>query len=769
MLPTTESSAVAPSFVAESSSSLVVYPVDAPPGNTTLTLATAPRMAVCAPQFNGELHRILEQGLPADYRLPVPVPVPVPSPNELPEQPEKQEQPQVVQQQLAQEQTVQQEQVAEQQQQGRQLQEGAQQQHKESQRVEQRVAEKQQQAPQVESSAGPSKQLSGLDQLREQAEVGEEEKDSDAQQYVALSRTLSDDPRIARPGCSLIVWVDVRKAIQEGVHFFESSDGLLLCRGDADGSLRSRFCSFVMELRGGLALELKSIQLIERLCHGRYSSVVLTRLSGSINGVLTLASKGIDAVSRREVTSLVQVGDCDTISREALALPNTSELMGCEHIQVLEGPLFADSAGAPIAGSDSSASCGALLLGMASPCWTALEFASLTNITTLKQTIQEGIATEESWSDVELSLVCGLWRSNQPLYRLALRTAARAQSAAVERGGLLHSELQKLAEGLVELFVPACPVEGYTTPPVLSELFQRLAQAGHLDMDANRKGDFAQSFARQADPDVWSDMSAFTALIDLLENLAPGDAGVAAQKFSWLAAWHPITVQQHGDLNLDNIVMDTLGSAWVTGLRNSCRTHPWSDAVSLISAVLFEIYPIPVGMMELRRASVDQVQRLLNLSDAALPRFMQLLATCDSRDKLSHKIQEEDGELMQALAQISDEQTARFAHAQALKLFDQLLENVGGRPPQLWHIASRKLPAWSTTRSQQHVHQLITLTIEAALEMAVQCSRQADAQSDDEQPFEPADLHLLHLLFPLLHSTLRALRSNPAILERPAP
>ena len=80
------------------------------------------------------------------------------------------------------------------------------------------------------------------------------------------------------------------------------------------------------------------------------------------------------------------------------------------------------------------------------------------------------------------------------------------------------------------------------------------------------------------------------------------------------------------------------------------------------------------------------------------------------------------------------------------------------------HIRSNRMRV-----RQQHVHQLITLTIEAALEMAVQCSRQSDAQSDDEQPFEPADLHLLHLLFPLLHSTLRALRSNPAILERPAP
>lgn len=45
----------------------------------------------------------------------------------------------------------------------------------------------------------------------------------------------------ARPQCDAFVWVDVRRAIRAGLRFFRSSNGVLLCEGDADGAIPPAF------------------------------------------------------------------------------------------------------------------------------------------------------------------------------------------------------------------------------------------------------------------------------------------------------------------------------------------------------------------------------------------------------------------------------------------------------------------------------------------------------------------------------------------------
>jgi 2'-phosphotransferase len=72
-----------------------------------------------------------------------------------------------------------------------------------------------------------------------------------------------------RHDCAVYIWVDISSALEHGIRFFESTNGVILCEGDENGYLPPRFFSSVIELRGVLAqpnyVKQPLVMLLERL------------------------------------------------------------------------------------------------------------------------------------------------------------------------------------------------------------------------------------------------------------------------------------------------------------------------------------------------------------------------------------------------------------------------------------------------------------------------------------------------------------------------
>jgi 2'-phosphotransferase len=59
-----------------------------------------------------------------------------------------------------------------------------------------------------------------------------------------------------RSNAEVFIWVNVHEAIKDGLTFYESANGVILCSGrDGDGILPPAYFSFLLELHGGFALE----------------------------------------------------------------------------------------------------------------------------------------------------------------------------------------------------------------------------------------------------------------------------------------------------------------------------------------------------------------------------------------------------------------------------------------------------------------------------------------------------------------------------------
>ena len=77
--------------------------------------------------------------------------------------------------------------------------------------------------------------------------------------HVHLAKGLLGEDRVIsgmRTNAEVFIWVNVHKAIKDGLTFYESANGVILCSGqNGDGILPPAYISFVVELHGRLALE----------------------------------------------------------------------------------------------------------------------------------------------------------------------------------------------------------------------------------------------------------------------------------------------------------------------------------------------------------------------------------------------------------------------------------------------------------------------------------------------------------------------------------
>ena len=589
---------------------------------------------------------------------------------------------------------------------------------------------------------------------------------------VLLSDGIFCGEEALRLACSLLdctavhgvyAWVAVHTASREGVRFSLSEDGSVNCQGDEQGHLSPRCFSMITELELGLVLDLAQIRLIQLLLVNS-RRITLRRLrSTSARGLRWLQAESVDETGHREPL-LILIGNPKALEAEMQSIRSIAQKSGIEAYELVHGMRFLDRQGDALTESSGDGE-GAVVLRLVGACWLTPAFSSQVALGTYQRALLASLQETSDCSEYELSVLCGMWRQNGQLHALATRNASRAVVAAAEADGFISQQLDRIANALALAFVPVATDEeaekAYETPVKLRTRLDGLVAAGRLRLDAlpNHRSDFAASLVHVCTADVINEVS-FLSLLTLIDTLE----ALLAEPPSWLASWRPLQTFQHGDLRPSNMLIDPLGSLWILDWSLAGMSNPFDDAAKVVATMLFEHYSITHD--ELKSAGAKRLERIFGLSESAAARLSEAAITNETKDKLVHAL-EQDVELAPALIRLSDEASARQTHSQANKLFESLLEPVDGKPPKLWHLANRKLPAWVTGRQAQYLHRVIVSAIEAAMELVSTCRQRCKEVADatEETPPEgqppqvqvPPDLHTSNLYFSLLNVCLRAL------------
>ena len=241
-------------------------------------------------------------------------------------------------------------------------------------------------------------------------------------------------------------------------------------------------------------------------------------------------------------------------------------------------------------------------------------------LTTFKQHLVGTLVADPSFADSSPSrLLRELWGHGGPLSNLALKTVTRGGPHALAAGGLVSEALHALIEPIAIAFCPPpsqrdlARTAGFQTPPSL------LSAIGGLPKKAARKAAmFAHSFVLHCTEDVWGD-AACAPLVALLTTLRSAIAGgaenaaaappaapdaCAPDACAWMATWRPLLTHQHGDLNAANILVDVHDGLWLIDFAKSGHFCPFHDAAKMVSTLLFEYYPVPWSVDEVRATYV---------------------------------------------------------------------------------------------------------------------------------------------------------------------
>ena len=78
---------------------------------------------------------------------------------------------------------------------------------------------------------------------------------------------------------------------------------------------------------------------------------------------------------------------------------------------------------------------------------------------------------------------------------------------------------------------------------------------------------------------------------------------------SWLLDLHPLRSYQHGDLNAANVLIDLRGSLWLIDFASTGPDkNPFTDGAKMVAALLFEYFPVPLSLQEVRTASAQKLK-----------------------------------------------------------------------------------------------------------------------------------------------------------------
>lgn len=168
----------------------------------------------------------------------------------------------------------------------------------------------------------------------------------------------------------------------------------------------------------------------------------------------------------------------------------------------------------------------------------------------------------------------------------------------------------------------------------------------------------------------------------------------------------PLTTQAHGNLTLENALVDLRNTVWLTDLHHSAPADPFADAATMCATLLFRHFPLALTLDDVRTMRLDEPNYLLDAAEVPLPvatRLREALLTCATKEEVHKHLtsatkekngtpqsQQEAASALRLLHHLAkDDAEAKVRLHEACAVFDGLL-GWSGEPPELWHIAQRE-------------------------------------------------------------------------------
>jgi len=495
----------------------------------------------------------------------------------------------------------------------------------------------------------------------------------------------------------------------------------------------------------------------------------VTKLHGGFSGSLVLKTDSYGLDGYRDEPTVTKLDDAESMLEEVVKTKTFTALVGTSAAKVQRGPFLVDLSGDLIdEGAATEKDFGCVVLDMAGACWVMPEFYEKLDtelITTFKQHVVRQLAVERSHeinTDV-MVVMQELWGSGGPLRFLSIKTCKRSDTLATQPEGLIEGALCGIITSLIIAFrMPdgaECKklVKGYKAPLLLDGCITKVLESkpSWLTKDWVSKIDglqakkFKHSLVHDCDAAAWRDEDTCKALVGLVEQLES-----LLEDPTWLVGYKPLRMHQHGDLNCGNILVDVRNSLWLIDFAKAGEQALFVDAAKMVSVILFEQFPVPLTLDDLRRrggaqkfvdalgASKDQADYLANLATA-----------CDSKAALVKRLTADDI-YQRFLPFIEDDAVAEQRAKEACDVIDLLFKSdADGQQPQLWEIGERQPPPEWPTYARLAL-QLCARVLKVTTELVTECSRRE--QGNGKAVHE--DLHPIHFILPLLKRALSTLR-----------
>ena len=327
--------------------------------------------------------------------------------------------------------------------------------------------------------------------------------------------------------CSAYVWIDVHRAIRDGIRFFEEvtvAEGragrgrgdsslhsrVVRSRGDSSGVIPALYVVTIVELRDGLGeahpAKAARLRLIEVSFPG-CSRIVAKLLHGAAHSsALVLEVSSYDEDGTPNEPTLLRLDAGVSMRDEALRCREVAELVGPDALKVMRGPRYASFDGADVTDSPQlpSTCAGALVLGTATGGLgtTMPELLGQVEASSRLRTLEalldaelaasvKGTADDAAASSPASAILKDLLGPGGLLSGLALRRHGRCTEAATSKakGALLGAHAEKTARALVLAFLPPAELlyelgneallrgtELYRPPESLKEAIARLEE-----------------------------------------------------------------------------------------------------------------------------------------------------------------------------------------------------------------------------------------------------------------------------------------------------
>jgi len=499
----------------------------------------------------------------------------------------------------------------------------------------------------------------------------------------------------------------------------------------------------------------------------------VTKLHGGFSGSLVLKTDSYGQDDRRDEPTVTKLDDAVSMLEEVNKTTEFTKLVGASAAKVQRGPYLVDASGDPIEEGATEKDFGCVVLDMAGACWVMPEFFEKFNtelISTFKQHVVRQLAAQPSLEisiDV-MAVMQELWGAGGPLRALSIETCKRSVTLATQPGGLIEGALRGIITSLILAFrAPKHPesqatylAQGYEAPLLLDGCISKALESkpGWLKedwfstIDGLQAKKFEHSLVHDCNAAVWRDEEdTCKALVDLVEELEsllqPGDS-------TWLANYKPLRMHQHGDLNCGNILVDVRNSLWLIDFAKAGEQALFVDAAKMVSVILFEQFPVPLTLEDLRRrGGAQKLVDALGASKDEADYVANLATACDSKAALVKRLAA-DGSHQRFLPFIDDDAVAEQRAKEACGVIDLLFKpNTDGQHSQLWEMGERQPPAEWPAYAQLAL-QLCARVLKVTTELVVECSRRE--QGNGEAVNE--DLHPIHFLLPLLKRALSTLR-----------